>query len=132
MGTTLDVAQIRTNSSHELQYKLQRKLRLRTYNRIPRTYPAKHPGHQTCTQTRMEERRQRRPNRRTTEKIAELHKSAKDNLMQSYLKYKSDIMTRKQKLRLSESMTTVTSSIRKQTINQRNSHSKTAFGQDLT
>ena len=82
------MAQVRPNSSHDLQYKLSRKPWLRTYNSVPRTYPKQH----TRYQTRIEPEWKKDNNEDLTDElqkqIAGIHQAAKENLMQSYLKYK--------------------------------------------
>ena len=58
---------------------------MRTNNRISRTHPVQHSGYQAGTQASMEKRRLTDA---LQKQIAEIHQSAKDNLMQSYFKYK--------------------------------------------
>ena len=84
---TLNVEQIRANCSHELQQELPSKLGLRTDNSVSNT--VQHPGHQTGTQARIEKKDANEDLTDELQKqIAEIHQAAKDNLMQSYLKYK--------------------------------------------
>ena len=85
--TPFHVAQIRPNCSQELYYKLPRKLRVWTHDSVPRTHPVQHPRHQAWTEAQLDDNTEA-ITEQLQKQIAEIDQAAKDNLMQSYLKYK--------------------------------------------
>ena len=82
------MAQLCANCCHERQHELPRKLRLRTDNSVSRTNTVQHLAHQTGLNPEWKKDANEDLTDELQKQTTEVHQAAKDNLMQSYLKYK--------------------------------------------